>query len=130
MQNSPKDVNDTFSKNVQLISISFSHNRLNLTMSTIPLSKAEKSYITAGFKHTTPQRADGRGLTDYRCIALETGVAPLANGSARLCLGRNLNDNGGGTEILAATKLEVENISVDGSGEGQEGGRFVVHVSW
>jgi len=99
-------------------------------MYTVLLSKAEKSYITAGFNQTIPQRADGRGLTDYRSIALETGVAPLANGSARLCLGRNLNDNGGGTEILAATKLEVENISLDGSGEGQEGGRFVVHVSW
>ena len=99
-------------------------------MSTIPLSKAEKSYIISGFKQTAPQRADGRSLTDYRSIALETGVAPLANGSARLCIGRNLNDNGGGTEILAATKLEVENISVDGSGEGREGGRFVVHVSW
>lgn len=99
-------------------------------MSAISLSKAEKSYITAGLAQTTPQRADGRGLTDYRSVALETGVAPLANGSARLCIGRNVNDNGGGTEILAATKLEVESISADVSNEGQEGGRFVVNVSW
>ncbi|KAJ3569097.1 hypothetical protein NP233_g5277 [Leucocoprinus birnbaumii] len=98
-------------------------------MSTVLLSKAEKSYITAGLKQTTPQRADGRKLTDFRTIALETGVAPLANGSARLYLGRNLNDNGGGTEILAATKLEVETISADGSTEGCEGGRIIVNVS-
>lgn len=99
-------------------------------MSTISLSKAEKSYITAGLNQSPPHRADGRNLTDYRLIALETGAADLANGSARICIGRNANDNGGGTEILAATKLEVESISVDGSGEGQEGGRFVVNVSW
>lgn len=98
-------------------------------MSTISLSKAEKSYITAGLKQSVPQRTDGRNLTDYRSIALETGVAPVANGSARLCIGRNLNDNGGGTEIIAATKLEVETISIDESSEGREGGRFVVNVS-
>ncbi|KXN92327.1 Exosome complex component RRP42 [Leucoagaricus sp. SymC.cos] len=98
-------------------------------MSIISLSKAEKSYITAGLNQSTPQRADGRNLTDFRTIALETGVVPLANGSARLCIGRNMNDNGGGTEILAATKVEVETISVDETSEGREGGRFVVNIS-
>jgi exosome complex component RRP42 len=99
-------------------------------MSTISLSKAEKSYIKAGLKQSTPQRADGRNLTDYRSIALETGVTPLANGSARLCIGRNINDNGGGTEIIAASKLEVETITIDETSEGREGGRFVANVFW
>ncbi|KAF9448035.1 ribosomal protein S5 domain 2-like protein [Macrolepiota fuliginosa MF-IS2] len=98
-------------------------------MSTTSLSKAEKSYIAAGLTQSTPHRADGRNLTDYRSVALEAGVAPLANGSVRLSIGRNINDNGGGTEVLAATKLEVESISIGESSEGREGGRFIVNVS-
>ncbi|KAK0466962.1 ribosomal protein S5 domain 2-type protein [Desarmillaria tabescens] len=46
------------------------------------------------------RRQDGRSLLDFRTISLETGVAPLANGSARLLLGD-------GTELVAATKLQV-----------------------
>jgi exosome complex component RRP42 len=99
-------------------------------MSTILLSKAEKSYIATGLKQSPPQRADGRDLADFRLIALETGTADLANGSSRISIGRNVNDNGGGTEIFAATKLEVESISVDETSEGQEGGRLVINVSW
>ncbi len=100
-------------------------------MTSILLSKAEKSYILTGLTttQTGPNRADGRSLTDYRTIALETGVAPLANGSARLSIGRNLNDNGGGTEVLAAAKLEVESLD-EAFGEETLEGRFVVNVSW
>ncbi|KAF7775740.1 hypothetical protein Agabi119p4_4133 [Agaricus bisporus var. burnettii] len=98
-------------------------------MSTVLLSKAEKSYITAGLKQNPPQRADGRHLTDFRLISLETGIADLANGSSRISIGRNVNDNGGGTEIFAATKLEVESISVAETSEGREGGRLAINVS-
>lgn len=94
----------------------------------LSLSKAEKSYIQAGLLAAPPSRADGRALLDYRSVALETGVAPLANGSARLSIGRNAHDGGGGTEVVAATKLEVE--SVDENGEGRDGGRIVCTVSW
>lgn len=95
-------------------------------MASTSISKAEKSYIQAGFLSNPPRRPDGRSLHDFRSIALETGVAPVANGSARLSIGRNPRDNGGGTDVLAAVKLEVENISE----EGVDGGRIVCSVSW
>jgi RNase PH-related exoribonuclease len=90
------------------------------------VSKSEKSYIQVGLLSNPPLRADGRSLRDFRTIALETGPAPLANGSARLNMGRNPHDGGGGTEVLAAVKLESENIQ----DEGVEGGRIVCTVSW
>src|SRR6185369_9445368 len=103
--------------------------------STVSLSKAEKSYIQAGLVAQPPSRADGRALHDYRAVALETGIAPLANGSARVCIGRSFTGNsaglggGGGTEVVAATKLEVESVgdNVDG---GVDGGRVVCNVVW
>jgi hypothetical protein len=94
-------------------------------MASISLSKAEKSFIQAGLLANPPSRADGRSLLDFRAVALETGVAPIANGSARLNIGRS-HDGGGGTEVLAASKLEVENIDE----EGVDGGRIVCTVSW
>ena len=90
------------------------------------ISKAESAYIQVGLASTPPHRLDGRALNDFRTISLETGVAPLANGSARLSIGRNPHDNSGGTEILAATKLEVETIE-DG---GTDDGRVVCTVTW
>ncbi|KAK7042495.1 RNase-PH domain-containing protein [Favolaschia claudopus] len=95
--------------------------------SSISTSKAEISYIQAGLLSDPPLRADGRGLHDFRAINLETGVAPLANGSAHLSIGKNPHGGGGGTEILAAAKLEVEDV--DGRGEGVNGGRIVCAVS-
>lgn len=97
-------------------------------MTSTSISKAERSYIQAGILANPPSRADGRSLYDFRSIALETGVAPLANGSARLSIGRNPHDGSGGTEILAAVKLEVESIEPGGSGV--EGGRISCTVSW
>ncbi|KIJ67304.1 hypothetical protein HYDPIDRAFT_173892 [Hydnomerulius pinastri MD-312] len=99
------------------------------------LSKAEKSYIQSSLLSDPPLRLDGRAPSDFRLIALETGVAPLANGSARVCIGRsnggggggNAEDAGGaggGTEVIAAVKLEV-----DGAGAEDEGGKVVCTVS-
>ncbi|KAG0694647.1 ribosomal protein S5 domain 2-type protein [Suillus ampliporus] len=90
------------------------------------LSKAEKAYIQSSLLSDPPLRADGRGLTDFRTIALESGIAPLANGSARVSIGRNAHDGGGGTEVVAAAKLEVETV---GDGDGVDGGRIVCSVS-
>ncbi|KAJ7829427.1 ribosomal protein S5 domain 2-type protein [Mycena olivaceomarginata] len=96
-------------------------------MASISTSKAEISYIRTGLLSNPPLRPDGRGLHDFRTISLETGVAPLANGSAHLNIGKNPHDGGGGTEVLAAAKLEVENV--DGHGDGVNGGRIVCTVS-
>ncbi|KAJ7130316.1 ribosomal protein S5 domain 2-type protein [Mycena epipterygia] len=97
-------------------------------MASISTSKAEISYIQSGLISTPPLRADGRALHDFRTISLETGVAPLANGSAHLNIGQNPHDGGGGTEVLAAAKLEVENVGL-GHDEGVDGGRIVCTVS-
>ncbi|KAF8882276.1 hypothetical protein BD779DRAFT_1612494 [Infundibulicybe gibba] len=78
------------------------------------VSKAEKSYIQTGLKSSPPLRLDGRGLHDFRAVALETGVTPLANGSARVSIGKSPHDGGGGTEVLAAAKLEVEDVNEGG----------------
>ncbi|KAF8588477.1 ribosomal protein S5 domain 2-like protein [Ramaria rubella] len=66
-------------------------------------SKSEKSYIQTSLLSDPPFRADGRSLVDYRAIQLAIGVAASANGSARVSVG--------GTEILAACKLEVEDVA-------------------
>lgn len=90
-------------------------------------SKSSKSYPSR-LAASQPFRADGRSLLDYRSIALETGIAPLATGSARLNIGKNGGqESGSGTEVLAAVKLEVENVR---DGEGVDGGRVVCSVSW
>lgn len=92
------------------------------------VSKSERSYIQASIHADPPVRADGRGLRDYRTIFLETGVAPLANGSSRVNVGKSSQEGGGGTEVLAAVKLEVENIEDDAAAA--DGGRVVCTVSW
>lgn len=92
-----------------------------------PISKAERAYIQTSLKSNPPLRADGRSLHDFRTVLLETGVAPLANGSARINIGKSPEEGGGGTEVMAATKLEVEDIL---NGDGQDGGRIVCTVTW
>ena len=97
------------------------------------LSKAEKSYIQSSLLSDPPLRLDGRSLEDYRSIALETGVVPLANGSAKVCIGRpgrsgyvqEAGGVGGGTEVVVGVKLEVAGI-----GEEEEGGKIACTVSW
>ncbi|KAF9005209.1 ribosomal protein S5 domain 2-type protein [Cyathus striatus] len=86
--------------------------------SATAISKAERSYIQTGLLFKSPQRADGRSLLDFRSVALETGVAPLANGSARISIGRSQHDGAGGTE-------DVE----ESESEGTDGGRLVCTVS-
>ena len=96
-------------------------------MAATSVSKAERAYIQASLQAKPPLRADGRSLLDYRTVFLETGVAPLANGSAKLNVGKAPQEGGGGTEILAATKLEVEDVE---TGDGVDGGRLVCAVTW
>jgi exosome complex component RRP42 len=92
------------------------------------ISRSERSYIQAALRAAEPRRADGRGLHDFRAIGLETGVAPLANGSARVNIGVKTAPEGhGGTEVLVAVKLEVESVDEDGAGEN---GRITCGVSW
>ncbi|KAI6165091.1 ribosomal protein S5 domain 2-like protein [Pisolithus thermaeus] len=95
------------------------------------LSKVEISYIRSSLLSNPPLRADGRTPEDFRPIVVETGVAPLANGSARVSIGQpragrghGAEGAGGGTEVVAAVKLEV-----DGVGEDEEGGKVVCSVS-
>jgi exosome complex component RRP42 len=82
-------------------------------------SKSEKSYIQTSLLSDPPFRADGRSLEDYRTISVATSVAALANGSARVSVG--------GTEIIAACKLEVEDVE---TADGVDGGRISCAVSW
>lgn len=92
------------------------------------LSKSEKSYIQTSLQTPSPLRGDGRSLLQFRAVTLQTGIAPIANGSAHLNLGRSSDESIGGTEVLAAAKLEVEDIG--GDGNGIEGGRIACTVSW
>lgn len=96
-------------------------------------SKSEISYIQTSLLANPPLRGDGRGLQDYRTIALDTGVVPLANGSARVSLSSNAGSSLPGssevaTRVLAAVKLEVQNVDVNDGIE--DGGRLVCTVSW
>jgi exosome complex component RRP42 len=92
------------------------------------ISRSERSYIQSSLQAPTPQRADGRGLHDYRAIALETGAVPLANGSARVHVGApGAPEAPGGTEVLAAVKLEVEDCADPGAARA---GRLVCAVAW
>ena len=99
------------------------------------LSKSEKSYIQTSLQAKNPLRTDGRSLHHFRAVTLQTGVVPIANGSAHLNLGRSADESLGGTEVLAAVKLEVEDIPGGSGGPGPggngvEGGRIVCTVSW
>lgn len=102
------------------------------------LSKSEKAYIQTSLQAQSPLRGDGRSLHEFRSVTIQTRLVPVANGSAHLNLGRASDENIGGTEVLAAAKLEVEDIAaaasapLDSSGNGNdvEGGRIVCSVSW
>jgi exosome complex component RRP42 len=56
------------------------------------------------------KRIDGRSLTDYREIKIETGVIERAEGSARVKLGK--------TEVLVGTKVEIGEPFSDVPNEG------------
>ncbi|EJF56931.1 ribosomal protein S5 domain 2-like protein [Dichomitus squalens LYAD-421 SS1] len=95
-------------------------------MAAALVSKSERDYIKTSLQTASPLRADGRSLLDFRTVLLETGVAPLANGSARLNIGKVAREGGGGTDVLAAVKLEVEDVE---SGDGVDGGRVACSVT-
>lgn len=66
------------------------------------LSPAERDYIITGLTSSPATRFDGRSLREPRAIETAYGVAPAANGSARLRIG--------GTEVMAGIKLEVADV--------------------
>jgi len=80
-------------------------------------SKSEASYIQTSLLADKPLRADGRSLVDFRDIQLVTDVVLHANGSSRVSVGA--------TEVIAACKLEVEDVDDDG---GRDGGRISCSV--
>jgi len=90
-----------------------------------PLSNEEKSYIRS-LQSNPPVHHDGRGLEDYVPIPPETGVVPLANGSAEVCIGHPgqggyVHEAGGvgsGTDVVVGVKLEAA-----GAEDEEEGGR-------
>ncbi|MBI4139398.1 exosome complex protein Rrp42 [Candidatus Woesearchaeota archaeon] len=51
-------------------------------------------YVDKGFRY------DGRGLLDFRSVSVEYGVAPTAEGSARVVIGDTI--------VLAGVKLSIE----------------------
>ncbi|XP_006848982.2 exosome complex component RRP42 [Amborella trichopoda] len=61
------------------------------------LSLGEKNYIKGGIADDL--RCDGRRRLDYRSIAIDTGVIPQANGSARVRMGS--------TDVIASVKAEL-----------------------
>jgi hypothetical protein len=111
-----------------------------LYMAFKALSKSEKAYIQTSLQAQSPLRGDGRSLHEFRSVTIQTRAVPIANGSAHLNLGRASDENIGGTEVLAAAKLEVEDITAStsapapldssGNANGVEGGRIVCSVSW
>lgn len=82
-------------------------------------SKSEASYIRTSLLADKPLRADGRSLLDFRDIQLVTDVVLHANGSSRVSVGA--------TEVIAACKLEVEDVDDD---NGRDGGRISCSVFW
>ncbi len=61
------------------------------------LSEIKRDYILSKLKDG--KRADGRGLTDYRDLEIETNYVPRAAGSALVKLGK--------TKIVAGIKIEA-----------------------
>jgi hypothetical protein len=69
----------------------------------------------------------------FIAITVQTGVVPTVNGSAHLNLGRQSDESMGDTEVLAAAKLEVEDIAALDSGSHSRGvgrGGILCTVSW
>jgi exosome complex component RRP42 len=64
------------------------------------ISASELGYIKESLKQD--YRQDGRTRLDWRALSVARSVARSANGSARCRLG--------GTDVLAACRLEVEEV--------------------
>mmetsp|Transcript_60490 Transcript_60490/g.82994 ORF Transcript_60490/g.82994 Transcript_60490/m.82994 type:complete len:306 (-) Transcript_60490:304-1221(-) len=80
------------------------------------LSDAEKKYLTIGIGQQI--RNDGRGLSDYRSVSIDSGVIPRSFGSARVTIGRDPCGTSG-TDVLAAVKAEVMVPTFEKPGEGE-----------
>jgi exosome complex component RRP42 len=77
-------------------------------MTSIMASKVRQKRIAQLISHAN--RLDGRGLTDYREVQLETGLIERAEGSARVRLGK--------TEVLVGVKFEMGEPFPDTPNEG------------
>ena len=78
-----------------------------MTFSTI-VARIKQKQIAQLIK--TGKRLDGRGLTDYREIQLETGMIERAEGSAHVHLGK--------TDVMVGIKIDIGEPFPDLSFEG------------
>ncbi|CAG9461666.1 unnamed protein product [Pedinophyceae sp. YPF-701] len=72
------------------------------------MSEGERAWVLEGV--ATGVRGDGRKAEDFRRIAIETGVIPQANGSAKVSLGD--------TQVLVGVKAELATPSPDAPDRG------------
>lgn len=77
-------------------------------MSSIMISRIRQKQISQTI--ASGKRLDGRGLTDYRPIKIETGIIEKAEGSARVLMGR--------TEVVVGVKVELGEPFPDRPNEG------------
>ncbi|MEM1543555.1 MAG: exosome complex protein Rrp42 [Candidatus Bathyarchaeia archaeon] len=77
-------------------------------MSSIMISRIRQKQISQMI--ASGKRLDGRGLTDYRPIKIETGIIEKAEGSARVLMGR--------TEVVVGVKVELGEPFPDRPNEG------------
>lgn len=77
-------------------------------MSSIMVSRIRQKQIYQLI--ASGRRLDGRGLTDYRPIKIETGLIEKAEGSARVLLGK--------TEVVVGVKVEIGEPFPDRPNEG------------
>lgn len=77
-------------------------------MSSIMISRIRQKQISQMI--ASGKRLDGRGLTDYRPIKIETGIIEKAEGSARVLLGK--------TEVVVGVKVEIGEPFSDRPNEG------------
>ena len=72
------------------------------------MSNEAREHIIKLFESDT--RLDGRKLTEYRQVKVETGVTPNAEGSARVTIGK--------TDVIVGIKVEVMEPYPDTPNEG------------
>jgi len=77
-------------------------------LSSIMISRIRQKQISQMI--ASGKRLDGRGLTDYRPIKIETGIIEKAEGSARVLMGR--------TEVVVGVKVELGEPFPDRPNEG------------
>jgi len=74
----------------------------------VQLVQSKKAYIRSSLLSNLLVRLDGCALEDHKPIALETGVDPLANENAKVCIahpGRGYVHEAGGAEVVIGMKL-------------------------